>query len=367
MKSLIQACGSTFLVALDTHAFLIKQQDVVEELTSEESSDSPIQCVALQVQQSNVTPTIWCAVARSDKSLSLYCNGKHHVTRRTAKRASCLVFCHTPVDMIVVGDLVGDCTAYPLTLSCSRVLLGHTASMLTDVVLSPQNFLLTADRDEKVRISHFPQTDLVLGYLLGHQAYITSVALVGEDQCLTCSGDGTIRLWNLTAFEQVTQVDTNGLLPVQVACLHSLAAVVFHESLQIHVYLVDKNAVTLVQCLECPALPLGVSWSSIGTDDSRLLVLAKEPTVLQVYKRNPNDNLFLQVAVIPDSVTKLRELARSVTLPSSILETDSKGHVTLEKLQESRGPSQEIPWNRIERVQKARDSRSRRKKRKQES
>ena len=100
-----------------------------------------------------------------------------------------------------------------------RLLLGHTASMLTSVhvvgvssssdssslsSLSLSNsYMITSDRDEKIRVSCFPQTEKIIGYLLGHTSYIscTDYVVVNDDDyhrpwCVSISGDQTIRLWN---------------------------------------------------------------------------------------------------------------------------------------------------------------------------
>lgn len=157
------------------------------------------------------------------------------------KRARCLAF--TSVDelqVIVVGDLSGDAIAFPVPIrdapsstatendavqpmsTPKRLLLGHTASMLTglNIVSSSnssnnntqqQQFILTADRDEKVRISCFPETHIIHGYLLGHSSFISCMdAICSNDRslCLTASGDGTSRLWDYQTCKEV------GMLPV---------------------------------------------------------------------------------------------------------------------------------------------------------
>ena len=95
-----------------------------------------------------------------------------------------------------------------------RLLLGHTASMLTGLnVVSndqQQQFILTADRDEKVRISYFPETHIIHGYLLGHSSFISCMDAISNERslCLTASGDGTSRLWDYQTCKEV------GMLPV---------------------------------------------------------------------------------------------------------------------------------------------------------
>lgn len=75
---------------------------------------------------------------------------------------------------VVVADKLGD--AYVFFVNGSTIedpspVLGHI-SVLTDVILSPDNkFILTSDRDEKIRVSHFPLSDDIQAFCLGHTEY----------------------------------------------------------------------------------------------------------------------------------------------------------------------------------------------------
>ena len=77
-----------------------------------------------------------------------------------------------------------------------KCILGHL-SMLLDIKLSKcGKFIITCDRDEKIRISHYPNAYNIHNFCLGHTDFVTSIALY-EDNCLISgSGDGTLRLWN---------------------------------------------------------------------------------------------------------------------------------------------------------------------------
>lgn len=60
----------------------------------------------------------------------------------------------------------------------------HRSSCTTDCVLlwvswqamsCSGRFLVTADRDGRVRISHYPQTHVVYGFAMGHTQYVEGV------------------------------------------------------------------------------------------------------------------------------------------------------------------------------------------------
>lgn len=376
MRSLLQCCDDAIVVGIDTRAFLISGDSVCE--LKQEKASTPatngagdpqhdtttmnpqeIQCVAISKDSDS---TIWCAVSRSDKSLAIYRQSTLQMVHVTAKRSSCLTFAWSKSlgGMILVGDLVGDATAFPLQgTRKGRLLLGHTASMLTGIRLVGTDTLLTADRDEKVRVSSFPQTCIIKGFLLGHSAFLCSIDTTVDNFCVTCGGDFTVRLWKLSTFSQVAQVDTNGLLPVQVSTDGEHVAVIFHNSNAIHIY--SLMTLKLKQTLESEAQPLGVVLK-----DATMVVLSKEPTLLCAYKLGNNKKF---ESTTDDRFLNINEQCKDVTLASSILESDrSTGQLKLGKIQETRTSNPaDIPWNRVDRIQKARDSRNRRnKKRKTE-
>jgi tRNA (guanine-N(7)-)-methyltransferase subunit TRM82 len=237
------------------------EDDINEPKSSPTSSDTKDEIQAVCCTE--IASHIWLAVSREDKTLSMYCinttsqekgvHGKEEAMElkplavyNMPKRARCLVFsaisssgANEDCNVIIAGDLSGDSYAYPIPSNCAssnnetatmksasrRLLLGHTASILTGMQVSPsskknQQFILTADRDEKVRVSHFPEAHIIHGYLLGHSAFISAMDAVtavtkddgvNEDRrtlCLTASGDGTVRLWDYELCKEV------GMVPV---------------------------------------------------------------------------------------------------------------------------------------------------------
>jgi hypothetical protein len=91
-----------------------------------------------------------------------------------------------PVEVLLVSDKGGELWAMSLPDLGKKVrLFGHTGSVITDTLVtkiassSPSSHLsiLTADRDEKIRITEFPTTHTIQSYLLGHRDVITTLAL----------------------------------------------------------------------------------------------------------------------------------------------------------------------------------------------
>jgi len=81
-----------------------------------------------------------------------------------------------------------------------KLLLGHV-SMLTDIALTEldgRNYILTADRDEHIRISRgIPQSHIIEGFCLGHTEFVARLCIPAERPTLLVSGGGDtdIFLW----------------------------------------------------------------------------------------------------------------------------------------------------------------------------
>ena len=84
-----------------------------------------------------------------------------------------------------------------LTLAADDCIMGHL-SMLLDIAFlrsdNNQSFILTADRDEKIRLSHYPNAYNIEGYCLGHTEFVSHVKRIDRNHILSASGDGESRL-----------------------------------------------------------------------------------------------------------------------------------------------------------------------------
>ncbi|KAN0030908.1 hypothetical protein ACTA71_009555 [Dictyostelium dimigraforme] len=96
--------------------------------------------------------------------------------------------------------------------SDKNLVFGHYSSIV-DIKFSPCfNYLLSADRDEKIRVSHYPNCFDIESFCLGHTKYVTEILLVPgrDDLLISGSGDGTIKLWNWKQGKCLQTVDFNG-------------------------------------------------------------------------------------------------------------------------------------------------------------
>ena len=84
----------------------------------------------------------------------------HRATPRNALALTCAKY-EADKECVIVGEKTGEAVAFPLpnVTDGTATLLQHTTSMITDVLMSKDDqFLITADRDEKIRVSNFPHT-----------------------------------------------------------------------------------------------------------------------------------------------------------------------------------------------------------------
>lgn len=408
MKQLLSSCDDSILVALGKKAYFFSEEsDRVAELLKASNNQSSEKTntaknisfqdlddiLAVAVSKSKIDSTEnWCAVARCDKTLAIYRikqdenleKLEYTVVYNTPKRVGQLCFAELPTGQnqqqqqenlcIVAGDLAGDIYAYCLTENRTRLLAGHTASMLTGVnVLG--NRLISSDRDEKIRVSSFPESYILEGYLLGHTEYISSMDSVviskGAVNLVTsCGGDRTLRLWDLDTMQQLSEISLHDEFIPSFVAFHpegQMVTVIYDQSNLLHVYSVEEGESgkpqfgNLVKSLECPSQPLGIVFQS----DETLLVLLKESQHLVSYKIDGQK--FELSKSIPK---KLQEIttAQDITMPENILERDEYGNIKLKKLTETRGASNAIvkPWNRVERVDVAKKRNIRMRKRKRE-
>ena len=103
-----------------------------------------------------------------------------------------------------------------------KLLLGHV-SLLTDVICvdlvsplhKPRNYILTADRDEHIRVSRgIPQAHMIDGYCLGHTEFITKLCVPPAYNHLLISGGGDdyLMLWDWPAGKMLQRFDLRGLV-----------------------------------------------------------------------------------------------------------------------------------------------------------
>ncbi|XP_011165463.1 tRNA (guanine-N(7)-)-methyltransferase non-catalytic subunit WDR4 [Solenopsis invicta] len=140
------------------------------------------------------------AVCTNRKQLCLYeTRGSKLLSNRTLTRAASRVR-FSPNNDIVIADKAGD--AYLFSTSCptkaGTLILGHLSMLLDILITQDMRYVLTTDRDEKIRVSMFPNCYNIVSYCLGHAKFVTNISELPHMRSIlvSCGGDGVFKLWD---------------------------------------------------------------------------------------------------------------------------------------------------------------------------
>ncbi|KAK6024014.1 WD domain, G-beta repeat protein [Ostertagia ostertagi] len=130
---------------------------------------------------------------------------------------------------VVVGDRAGHVCRYAVvpTNECGYTditgeassyegePLSGTISMVLDVAMSNNGrYMFVADRDEKIRVSRYPEAYVIQSFCLGHSAYVSSIAVDG-DHLFSSGGDGFVHEWDVESGTSLAQSQKLGEEPIR--------------------------------------------------------------------------------------------------------------------------------------------------------
>ncbi|XP_064412804.1 tRNA (guanine-N(7)-)-methyltransferase non-catalytic subunit wdr4 [Latimeria chalumnae] len=126
--------------------------------------------------------------------------------RCLVRRCTSLAITHAE-GQILAADKSGDVYSFSILEAekAGELRLGHL-SMLLDVALSPDDkYVLTADRDEKIRVSSLRSPYDIESFCLGHREFVSTILVLPNhpNLLLSGSGDGTLRLWEYKSGREV--------------------------------------------------------------------------------------------------------------------------------------------------------------------
>ncbi|KRX15550.1 tRNA (guanine-N(7)-)-methyltransferase non-catalytic subunit wuho [Trichinella nelsoni] len=118
----------------------------------------------------------------------------------TPKQATSLVFINDG-QSVIIADRAGNVYQFEPPSSKPSVLLGHI-SMILDLIFSPDlRYIVSCDRDNRIRVSNFPNTYNIETFCVGHKDFVRSLGWMKVDEhssfLMSASGDGTIGIWQL--------------------------------------------------------------------------------------------------------------------------------------------------------------------------
>lgn len=101
------------------------------------------------------------------------------------------------------GGVAPEWRHVPAKIHAITPVIGHVSMLTTVLVLQTQGKIITADRDEHIRVSKWPQGWEIEHFLLGQRKFVSALALHPLDPniLITAGGDDTLRLWDLTTYK----------------------------------------------------------------------------------------------------------------------------------------------------------------------
>ncbi|CCK68167.1 Trm82p KNAG_0A04990 [Huiozyma naganishii CBS 8797] len=111
----------------------------------------------------------------------------------------------------------------------SSPILGHV-SMLTDIKFvkgtNDKKYLITADRDEHIKISHYPESYVVSKWLFGHKEFVCNVSIPAwkPKWLASAGGDDSVLLWNWMKGVKIGEFNYKELITPYLSDLHLAAA-----------------------------------------------------------------------------------------------------------------------------------------------
>jgi len=150
-------------------------------------------------------------VCTNRKQLCLYeTKDLRLLSNRTLTRAASRVR-FSPNNDIVIADKAGD--AYLFSTSgpteTGTLILGHLSMLLDVLITQDMKYVLTTDRDEKIRVSMFPNCYNIVSYCLGHAKFVTNISELPHRKSIliSCGGDGVFKLWDYKCGSELMSVN----------------------------------------------------------------------------------------------------------------------------------------------------------------
>lgn len=123
-------------------------------------------------------------------------------------------------EQVLVADKFGD--VYKLSVTNAPLsddlepILGHV-SMLTDIVTvrhGSQDYVVTSDRDEHIKISQFPKTYIVENWLFGHREFVSTISCPKwqTDWLFSAGGDPEIFAWDWVQGKLLSRFDYSKII-----------------------------------------------------------------------------------------------------------------------------------------------------------
>ena len=183
---------------------------------------------------------------------------------------------------VLVADKFGD--VYALDVSEEKVpegtldpILGHV-SLLTDIAVTTDSdgkqLVFTADRDEHIRITHYPQTYIINKWLFGSKQFVSTLCLAqwGPELLFSAGGDSFVHSWNWKSGELLDSLDISDFIEPHLGDAHLAPEKFQNETNSLIEYAVAK----IISFSELPYIAFFVEQTKV------LFICKVDPTLAKI-------------------------------------------------------------------------------------
>ena len=144
-----------------------------------------------------------------------------------------------------------------------ELLFGHLAAVSCAIYSEKLGLLISADRDEKIRLSQYPKVWLIESFLFGHRKYVSSLAFFGGDETkiVSAGADGMVILWDISDPSNPKQVwsVSVGDGPINSIAVDGSRVLVVKTQEPDRVTVIENGEITGELTLELPAQSIHVT------------------------------------------------------------------------------------------------------------
>lgn len=222
--------------------------------------------------------------------------------RFVVRRCTSLAFSQAE-DRLLAADKSGDVYSFSVSdpHQDGELKMGHLSMVLAVTLSLDDRFIITSDRDEKIRVSRLGSPYDIQSFCLGHKQFVSALLVPpGRPQRLVSgSGDGTLKLWDFESGRHLQSIDLRDLMDpeksdngnreketrltvgrILISPDTQLIAVICDKVSSVQFFSLDLDQLSPHSRLTPPHRPLDVTFDPEG----RLWVLMdSDHTPLQIY------------------------------------------------------------------------------------
>lgn len=246
-------------------------------------------------------------IALIDTEKNLYLVDLEHPT--LVRKAACI---KTPTSIallgprtVLVADKAGDVSQFVFgdTAVSTSVLLGHLS--IVTALCTTETLLVSADRDEKIRSSLLATPFVIDRFLLGHAAYVASIAVVHEHTLASVDGDGVLKLWDLQTGCELDEMRTGLREPLALVVHGDRIAIAADGSSTMTLFRVKDHVLSLLQ-----SIPFDSEVTACAFDTSGSLYVATVPAQVHLVHKDGGVSLLAVFPAVPEKLLRPDQLYR---------------------------------------------------------